>query len=580
MSSLALASMNQVANSLADISAKGSASTEYAPKMEDVPRGTFKEILAKSKRDTKSPSNTANSGERLEKKTPGKDEDPNIQQEIEASPSKEAIDKSSDPILMEATSHNLPGEYLPLELGDSLLDTSEASIDDLLTIVPSELEEGLPINTDIPVARQSNKLENSSKESTHKTISNGTMFREALSHETISPGMVFAQEEATIPEAEIILPFAAENEASKADLTDYPASPAKNKTGTVEVGLEAAPDTSSDLELDLAGTTESGIYSEAAPKTAPKPSHEAETTETTIDLPEEDKEAEEKTTTMAATILAAPLAISPPKIHVAEVGPQLGLEAELLGKSGKSIYFSELEEEKPTISLPDLEDDALDSSMKSPLSLMLKNEKNYSKNLPVDLAEFDMGFKDPEIVEYLDNGSVQDASKFTATLDAGNFLAQAQTLQFTPKIENPDRIFSADTSLKEQVSLTIHKAIATKSERMQLILQPESLGRIDIHVEIKNNAIKEIKIFAQKEAMEILIHDARILEQTVYEITGDKDVTLSFNMRENGANSGYDQPDAHNPLIHEANQTYQALGTVDDSHHRNIIQDDKVDVRI
>jgi hypothetical protein len=196
--------------------------------------------------------------------------------------------------------------------------------------------------------------------------------------------------------------------------------------------------------------------------------------------------------------------------------------------------------------------------------------KLEDKKLSASLAKF------PVETEVKSEDFIRES--FTPELNVVDLTRSFSELKFTPSKAIVHEVIKHDSPVSDQVALSIHKAVSTGTERMQIVLRPESLGRVDIHVEISNQSIREVKIFASKETLEFLIKDSQILEQAVRDISKGSDVQLSFNMRGDGTGQDQQFEGLNQSVYGEAEESYQVVKLVDPSSRADIISDDKVDI--
>jgi hypothetical protein len=240
--------------------------------------------------------------------------------------------------------------------------------------------------------------------------------------------------------------------------------------------------------------------------------------------------------------------------------------------------------DQKSVSTKDLADDNILLESKSSTDTIILPEKftqnqdnnnnpEFRKPDQAEIAlksEMEFEFKEPTKIE----------EKFTSELSIIDLARNSSEIKFTPSKPIITEVIKHDAPVSEQVSLTIHKAISTGTERMQVVLRPETLGRVDIHVEIQSQTIREVKIFASKETLEFLVKDSQILEQAIKEISKGSDVQLSFNMRGEGNDQDREFQDAQNNFKADTEESFYAVKSVDESSRLSIISDDKVDITL
>lgn len=238
--------------------------------------------------------------------------------------------------------------------------------------------------------------------------------------------------------------------------------------------------------------------------------------------------------------------------------------------------------DQKSLSTKDLADNNILLESKSSTDTIILAEKFTQDQDNKDNPEFgkpdqdEIALKSEMEFEFKEPTKIQE--KFTSELSIADLARNSSEIKFTPSKPVMTEVIKHDAPVSEQVSLTIHKAISTGTERMQVVLRPETLGRVDIHVEIQSQTIREVKIFASKETLEFLVKDSQILEQAIKEITKGSDVQLSFNMRGEGNDQDREFQDAQNNFKADTEESFYAVKSVDESSRLSIISDDKVDI--
>jgi flagellar hook-length control protein FliK len=108
----------------------------------------------------------------------------------------------------------------------------------------------------------------------------------------------------------------------------------------------------------------------------------------------------------------------------------------------------------------------------------------------------------------------------------------------------------------EQVKLNIERAIATNNSTIKVILQPESLGTVDIHMEIVDNEIQKIEITAERrDTLELLQQEAKELHKLIQEVTKTEQTNLSFNFKQdNGTRQQAKQTSSYDSVAYNPQQ--------------------------
>lgn len=96
--------------------------------------------------------------------------------------------------------------------------------------------------------------------------------------------------------------------------------------------------------------------------------------------------------------------------------------------------------------------------------------------------------------------------------------------------------------ISDQVSVQIHKAIHDRADRIEIRLKPETLGRVEIRLELgADNRVIATVTTEQRQTLELLRADARSLERALQEAGLQTDGgSLNFNLRggEDGSSGG------------------------------------------
>lgn len=134
------------------------------------------------------------------------------------------------------------------------------------------------------------------------------------------------------------------------------------------------------------------------------------------------------------------------------------------------------------------------------------------------------------------------SSEYTNILGLAD-LSNSAALKFAIKNEGNEQ--NLTSPLHKQLSIWIREAAITGKHTMNVTLTPETLGRLDIQLDIDQGNIKTIKILVHKaESLEMINNDSqnlRILEQAIKEISGAEDAKLTFDLKgQNGENAYQD----------------------------------------
>jgi len=125
--------------------------------------------------------------------------------------------------------------------------------------------------------------------------------------------------------------------------------------------------------------------------------------------------------------------------------------------------------------------------------------------------------------------------------------ASAAALDVSTEIQSPTQTAArlggpAFTPPAEQVAIQFGRALASGADHITIRLQPESLGRVDVQIELaKDGRLTAMFIADRPETLEMLQRDARTLERALNEagLQADSD-GLSFSLRrDDGEASGF-----------------------------------------
>ncbi|MDX1917321.1 MAG: flagellar hook-length control protein FliK [Rickettsiaceae bacterium] len=168
-----------------------------------------------------------------------------------------------------------------------------------------------------------------------------------------------------------------------------------------------------------------------------------------------------------------------------------------------------------------------------------------------------------------------DAKNFTSNLTI-NDLSDHVSIKFTPLSTNTN----AQIPLQDQISISIQKASNAGVNKIQVALHPESLGKVDIELNIENEIITSIKFIAHKqETLESIKADRILLEQIVKDIAKGSDASLTFLLGSYGQDrnqSFYHNSDTNLPKHNK----YQAIVDAEPAQQDHIISDNKVNLTI
>ncbi|MBF0246976.1 MAG: flagellar hook-length control protein FliK [Alphaproteobacteria bacterium] len=173
-----------------------------------------------------------------------------------------------------------------------------------------------------------------------------------------------------------------------------------------------------------------------------------------------------------------------------------------------------------------------------------------------------------------------------ATTQPGQNATQTNTAQHAANAHKPaaDPHAQARAQVTEQVNVQITKAIQDGMDKIRIQLRPAHLGRVEVQLEMASDGrVTAVVTADNKDTLDLLKQDSRELERAMREAglqlnSGD----LSFNLRGNGAGDGNGQDDQGNGGRLAGGLTKEP--TLDEllqanSQHRDIISDDRVDIR-
>ncbi len=135
--------------------------------------------------------------------------------------------------------------------------------------------------------------------------------------------------------------------------------------------------------------------------------------------------------------------------------------------------------------------------------------------------------------------------------------------------------------LHNQISISIEKALNEGVRKIQVSLHPESLGKLNIELNLDNDIITGIKFIAQKhETLESIKADRILLEQVIKDITKGGDASLSFSLGSYGQENNQPGNSYINKSTMYNNDTYQAVVSVDAEIQESIITENRVNLTI
>lgn len=165
--------------------------------------------------------------------------------------------------------------------------------------------------------------------------------------------------------------------------------------------------------------------------------------------------------------------------------------------------------------------------------------------------------------------------------------AESQPVRATApqQAANAPRPAPAGQALVDQVSVQITKALQSGIDRISIQLRPESMGRVDVHLEMAHDGrVTALVIADNKDTLETLQRDARNLQQALLDAglqAGADD--LSFNLR--GENSQADGGDGAGSTgrgepTAAADAEGENLQALLGGYGSDIVSDTRIDIRV
>lgn len=140
------------------------------------------------------------------------------------------------------------------------------------------------------------------------------------------------------------------------------------------------------------------------------------------------------------------------------------------------------------------------------------------------------------------------------------------------------------TSLRpmEQVMLAVKHGARKGDNRISVNLHPKELGRVEVQIEVRGGIISDIKLYAEQDTLDILIREAKVLEQSLREIVKSDGASLSFNLKDGNHSRNYqDKMQEHAIFMNEEDKmqgSYLSVKTNSGvSHHSS---EGLVDIRV
>ncbi|MCP5372617.1 MAG: flagellar hook-length control protein FliK [Hyphomicrobiales bacterium] len=151
----------------------------------------------------------------------------------------------------------------------------------------------------------------------------------------------------------------------------------------------------------------------------------------------------------------------------------------------------------------------------------------------------------PVAVQSVSAGAAAGGGEALGPGNAGT-TGEARQAQHTAAAQNPKAATAQRPPVVEQVSVHIAKAVRAGVDRIHIQLKPESMGRVDVHMEIaKDGRVSAVVTVDNRETLNALQKDSHTLEQALRDagLQADSD-DLQFNLRgEQGGEGGDSEPD-------------------------------------
>ncbi len=168
------------------------------------------------------------------------------------------------------------------------------------------------------------------------------------------------------------------------------------------------------------------------------------------------------------------------------------------------------------------------------------------QNAAQNAATADRGITRGAATQVLTATPQVSADASSATTQATN--NQPQQIANTPKPQQVQTPHTPEQArpLAHQISVNITKAIANGLDKISINLRPESLGRVEVQLEVgKNGKVTATIIADRPEALELLRNDSRNLERALQDAgLNAKSADLNFSLRDQNENSNEAKPDS------------------------------------
>ncbi|MES2215413.1 MAG: hypothetical protein V4485_05325 [Pseudomonadota bacterium] len=99
---------------------------------------------------------------------------------------------------------------------------------------------------------------------------------------------------------------------------------------------------------------------------------------------------------------------------------------------------------------------------------------------------------------------------------------------------------NSDLSPVDQVSVAVERYAGREGDsRISINLYPAELGKVEVDITVQSGVIKEIKLYASRDTLDVLMKDSVFLEKALQEVTKGEGASLSFNLKDGNQNESH-----------------------------------------
>jgi len=137
----------------------------------------------------------------------------------------------------------------------------------------------------------------------------------------------------------------------------------------------------------------------------------------------------------------------------------------------------------------------------------------------------------------------------------------------------------------DQITVNINRAVQAGLDKINIQLRPESMGRVDVHLEMAKDGKLTAVVFAEsKDTLELLSRDAKELTKALQDagLQLDQD-DIEFNLSGQGDSAGESEGAGNGDVTgdgDEQNEDLQAMNDNAGDDDGDIIEDDQVNIRV